>query len=174
MSGRWSVVGFAVLAFAMLVAAALGDLTTARWRVPHGRSEVVFWHFWGGKDRPVVEAIAERFNASQHDYFVRPIAMPGNNLDLKFFLSVAGADPPDVVNQDDPVVADWASRGAITPLDELASAKEIAELEKVVANSVRQLSNEPFLAKAPEKIVAGMRQKQAEYEAQLAKLRASL
>jgi valyl-tRNA synthetase len=53
-------------------------------------------------------------------------------------------------------------------------AKEIAELEKVIANSQRQLSNEAFLAKAPEKIVAGMRQKQAEYEAQLAKLRASL
>ena len=53
-------------------------------------------------------------------------------------------------------------------------AREIAELEKVVANSQRQLSNEAFLAKAPEKIVAGMRQKQAEYEAQLAKLRASL
>ena len=52
--------------------------------------------------------------------------------------------------------------------------KEIAELEKVVANSQRQLSNEAFLAKAPEKIVAGMRQKQAEYEAQLAKLRAAL
>ena len=53
-------------------------------------------------------------------------------------------------------------------------AKEIAELEKVIANSERQLSNEAFIAKAPEKIVAGMRQKQAEYEAQLAKLRAAL
>jgi valyl-tRNA synthetase len=53
-------------------------------------------------------------------------------------------------------------------------SKEIAELEKVVANSQRQLSNESFIAKAPEKIVAGMRQKQAEYEAQLAKLRATL
>jgi valyl-tRNA synthetase len=52
--------------------------------------------------------------------------------------------------------------------------REIAELEKVIANSQRQLSNEAFLAKAPEQIVAGMRQKQADYEAQLAKLRASL
>ena len=52
--------------------------------------------------------------------------------------------------------------------------REITELEKVIANSERQLSNEAFLAKAPEKIVAGTRQKQAEYEAQLAKLRAAL
>jgi valyl-tRNA synthetase len=53
-------------------------------------------------------------------------------------------------------------------------AKEIEQLEKVIANSQRQLSNEAFIAKAPEKIVAGMRQKQAEYEAQVAKLRAAL
>ena len=104
-----------------------GDLALERRRprgsVPPGRSEVVFWHFWGGKDRPVVEDIVERFNASQNEYFVRPIAMPGNNLDLKFFLSVAGGDPPDVVNQDDPIVADWAQRDAIMPLDELASGR---------------------------------------------------
>ena len=59
-------------------------------------------------------------------------------------------------------------------MDREKIAKEIAELEKVIANSERQLSNEAFIAKAPEKIVAGMRQKQAEYEAQLAKLRAAL
>jgi multiple sugar transport system substrate-binding protein len=131
----------AALVCALLIAVALGDRTSARWRVPRDRSEVVFWHFWGGKDRAVVEAIAERFNASQHDYFVRPIAMPGNNLDLKFFLSVAGADPPDVVNQDDPVVADWAFRGVITPLDELASAAEVAELEKRLFPAAREIGS---------------------------------
>jgi valyl-tRNA synthetase len=52
--------------------------------------------------------------------------------------------------------------------------REIAELEKVIANSVRQLSNEGFMAKAPQKITDGMRAKQAEYEAQVAKLRAAL
>jgi valyl-tRNA synthetase len=53
-------------------------------------------------------------------------------------------------------------------------AKEIAELEKVIVNSERQLSNEAFRAKAPEKIIAGMLAKLAEYRAQVAKLRASL
>src|SRR5262249_24810102 len=52
--------------------------------------------------------------------------------------------------------------------------KEIAELEKVITNSKRQLSNEAFLAKAPPNVVAGMRQKLTEYEAQLAKKRAEL
>src|SRR5579864_7349592 len=47
------------------------------------------------------------------------------------------------------------------PVDRDRVAREIAEMEKVIANSQRQLSNEAFIAKAPEKIIAGMRQKQA-------------
>ncbi len=92
------------------------------------RSEVVFWHFWGGRDLPVVEDVIRRFNASQGRYRVRGVAMPGANLDLKLFLAIAGGDPPDVMNHDDPVVADWAHRGALTPLDALASAAEIERL----------------------------------------------
>jgi valyl-tRNA synthetase len=42
-------------------------------------------------------------------------------------------------------------------------------LEKLIANQERQLSNEDFISKAPEKVVAGMRQKLADYKAQLRK-----
>ncbi len=59
-------------------------------------------------------------------------------------------------------------------VDRAKLEKEIAELEKVIANSQRQLSNEGFLAKAPAKVTDGMRAKQAEYEAQVAKLKAAL
>jgi len=59
-------------------------------------------------------------------------------------------------------------------VDRAKLEREILELEKVIANSVRQLSNEAFVSKAPEKVVAGMRAKQAEYEAQVAKKRAEL
>jgi valyl-tRNA synthetase len=59
-------------------------------------------------------------------------------------------------------------------IDSERLAKEIAELEKAGANLDRQLSNDAFLSKAPEKVVAGMRQKKAEYEAQLSKKRAEL
>lgn len=96
---------------------------------PDSRQEVLFWHFWGGEDRPIVDAIVEDFNASQDKYQVRAIAMPGNNLDLKFFLSVAGGDPPDLLNQDDPVIADWAHRDVLLPLEKLATAKELKQLD---------------------------------------------
>ncbi len=104
-----------------------------------GREEVVFWHFWGGRDRPVVEDIVTRFNASQEEFVVRPIALPGSNLDLKFFLSVAGGDPPDLMNHDDPVVGDWAERGVLTPLNELATAAELSRLDEWLFPAARSL-----------------------------------
>ncbi|MEQ8837021.1 MAG: extracellular solute-binding protein, partial [Lacipirellulaceae bacterium] len=103
------------------------------------RQQVLFWHFWGGEDRPIVDSIVEDFNASQDKYRVRAIAMPGNNLDLKFFLSVAGGDPPDLLNQDDPVIADWAHRDVLMPLDELAAADELKLLDTWLFPAAKEL-----------------------------------
>jgi valyl-tRNA synthetase len=52
--------------------------------------------------------------------------------------------------------------------------KEREQLEKNIANSNRQLSDETFLSKAPARVVETIRTKLAEYEAQLAKVRAAL
>lgn len=49
------------------------------------------------------------------------------------------------------------------------ASKEIPQLEKIIESSKRQLSDERFLSKAPEAVVASLRAKTAEYEAQLAK-----
>jgi valyl-tRNA synthetase len=53
-------------------------------------------------------------------------------------------------------------------------AREIAELEKAIAHSERQLTNGAFLAKAPEKVVEGLRARLAEYRTQVARKRAEL
>ncbi len=108
--------------------------------LPDGRTEVVFWHFWGGQDQEVVESVVRRFNDSQSEYFVRAIAMPGNNLQAKLFLSVAGGDPPDLVNQDDPVLPDWARRGVIYAMDEIAAADEVASVQSWMLPAARRLS----------------------------------
>ena len=47
--------------------------------------------------------------------------------------------------------------------------KEISTLQKIIANSLRQLSDESFLSKAPAKVIEGMRSKLAEYQEQLDK-----
>ena len=52
--------------------------------------------------------------------------------------------------------------------------KERDQLEKVIANSHRQLSDEAFVSRAPEKVVTSIRQKLTEYETQIEKVRAAL
>jgi valyl-tRNA synthetase len=47
--------------------------------------------------------------------------------------------------------------------------KENEQLKKVIANSERQLADETFMSKAPEKVIATLRQKLADYQAQLNK-----
>jgi len=49
--------------------------------------------------------------------------------------------------------------------------KEAAQLEKVIANSKRQLDDEKFMSRAPAHVVQGIRTKLADYEAQLENLR---
>ena len=107
---------------------------------PAGVEEVVFWHFWGGKDSAVVDSIVDQFNSSQEQYRVRAIAMPGNNLQAKLFLAVAGGDPPDLVNQDDPVLADWARRGVISPIAEFADPHEVKSLRANLFPAAERLS----------------------------------
>jgi len=105
------------------------------------RQEVLFWHFWGGEDRQVVEKIVEQFNASQTKHVVRAIAMPGNNLDLKLFLAIAGKDPPDLVNQDDPVIGDWARRDTLMAIDDIIDQDELDDLHSWLLPAARDLGS---------------------------------
>jgi valyl-tRNA synthetase len=52
--------------------------------------------------------------------------------------------------------------------------KELEKLEKEFANNQRQLSNEQFLAKAPEKIVEGLRRREQELISLIAKIKRQL
>jgi valyl-tRNA synthetase len=52
--------------------------------------------------------------------------------------------------------------------------KEIEQLEKNIANSKRQLSDDTFVSRAPAHVVDGIRRKLADYEAQLSKNREAL
>ncbi len=52
--------------------------------------------------------------------------------------------------------------------------KELAKMEAEQANARRQLTNEQFLAKAPEKVVEGLRKRSAELEVLLEKARSAI
>jgi valyl-tRNA synthetase len=53
-------------------------------------------------------------------------------------------------------------------------AKDKEQLEKNIANSQRQLGDSTFLSRAPAQVVESIRQKLADYEAQLTKVKAAL
>lgn len=92
------------------------------------------------------------------------------------FLSTAKANPEPIRKLANVEFAGYEAVTGLTPQFGGVAApppdpKEIENLEKVIANSKRQLTDDKFLAKAPAKIIDGMKVKLEEYEAQLAKLR---
>ncbi len=64
--------------------------------------------------------------------------------------------------------------GAQADAMKLRLQKEIEQLTKVVENTLRQLSNEKFTAKAPAHVIEEMRTKLADYETQIERSRAAL
>ncbi len=64
-----------------------------------------------------------------------------------------------------------AQNGAVTGEARARILKEIANLERAIENSDRQLSDPVFLSRAPEKVVANLRAKREEYRIQLDKNR---
>ncbi len=54
------------------------------------------------------------------------------------------------------------------------AVKELINIEKLIKNSSRQLGDETFVGKAPQKVVESIRAKLADYEAQQSKLKSSL
>lgn len=62
-----------------------------------------------------------------------------------------------------------AQNGLLSPETRARIQKDIAAKERAIENSRRQLSDEKFTSNAPEHVVAAMRVKMAEYEAQVAK-----
>ena len=86
---------------------------------------------------------------------------------IEFRFEQADAATPDIR-------IDFPEQAGQTDEEKARAQKDVERLEKVLANLTRQLDNEEFLKKAPEKVVVEMRKNKAEYEAQLARNRAAL
>ncbi len=89
---------------------------------------IQFWHPWAGEYADALTEVIAEFNATHPKIVARPLFMPtgsgGEN--MKFFVSVAGGVPPDVIVVDGTQVASWADLGVLQPLDERIEAAGIA------------------------------------------------
>jgi ABC-type glycerol-3-phosphate transport system substrate-binding protein len=88
---------------------------------------IQFWHPWAGEYADALTKVIAEFNATHADIIAKPLFMPtgagGEN--MKFFVSVAGGVPPDVIVVDGTQVASWADLGVLQPLDERIDAAGI-------------------------------------------------
>jgi len=84
-----------------------------------GKVSIAVWHPWGGATDQAFRRLVAEFERQHPDIDVRPVFTPTDlSTNQKFFTSVAAGTPPDVTFVDGPQVAEWAERGALSPLDE--------------------------------------------------------
>ena len=81
-----------------------------------GKIHIKYWYVTGAKEE--IPYHVKKFNSIQNRIVVEPTALPWNEHEKKVLTSILSENPPDVVNLVTPV-AKWASRMALTPLDEL-------------------------------------------------------
>ncbi|MHB9035437.1 MAG: ABC transporter substrate-binding protein [Armatimonadota bacterium] len=82
------------------------------------QNEIVLWHAWGGTQKELLEKVIREFEEYHPGIRVKPVfcgAVLSNS--QKFFTSVAAGKSPDLVFVDGTQVAEWASQGALQPLD---------------------------------------------------------
>jgi multiple sugar transport system permease protein len=82
------------------------------------REQVDVWHVYTDRvAREVIEESKRQFEALHPQWSVRLLSMPWNS-QQKLLTAVVGGVPPDVAMIDRPRLAQWAAKGALTPLDE--------------------------------------------------------
>jgi len=84
---------------------------------PAGRVVVTYWEKWTNFEKDAMQAIVDRYNASQEKVFVRFVST--SQIDRKLLLATAGGNPPDVAGFWSHTVVNYADRGALTPLEPL-------------------------------------------------------
>lgn len=104
-----------------LIVFAFGKSTPRQY--PH-RKLVRFWHRWQGDWEKQVQKIVDAFNASQSEYEVVAVSIPGGGADSKFILGVLGGDPPDLMSMGSSPVANMAANGFLTKLETLMTPDE--------------------------------------------------
>jgi multiple sugar transport system substrate-binding protein len=103
------------------------------------RKLVRFWHRWQGDWEKQVQKIVSAFNASQDEYEVVAVSIPGEGADAKFILGVIGGDPPDLMSMSSSPVSNMAANGFLTQLDTLMTPKEKDEFFNHSYHAIRDI-----------------------------------
>ena len=91
-------------------------------RVASDKVPVRYWVMIAAEDTESYSISS--FNASRDDIEIQRTAIPWTEHEKKILTAVLSGDPPDVISQFAPVVQ-WASRMALTPLDDYIAASDL-------------------------------------------------
>lgn len=81
-----------------------------------GKVHVTYWEKWVGFEAAAMQAVVDRFNASQDRIVVEFLSI--STVDRKTIVATAGGDPPDLAGLWTQNIAQFADAGALTPLDD--------------------------------------------------------
>ena len=114
----------ALLAAAALVLIIFGHKPTA-YRLPNGqkvrgRTVVTFWVGWTSFEAAAMRNIVNKFNLSQNHIFVHMVSV--SQVDIKTVISVAGGDPPDIVQLGTADLGAFIGHNAVTSLEPMVRA----------------------------------------------------
>jgi len=117
------------LIFLLLVLPALALLAfgprQAR-HVPSDRTVIRYWEKWTGVEGAVMKRSVAEYNQTQgveDGIWVEYLAV--SNVDQRTLVAVAGGDPPDLAGLYDHIIAQFADRDALMPLDDLVKESRI-------------------------------------------------
>jgi multiple sugar transport system substrate-binding protein len=109
------------LASAVLLIPALGILAlgpSSNPPTPPGRVVIDYWEKWTADEEAAMRVIVNDFNNSQDKIFVRYIST--SNVDQKTLVATAAGVPPDVAGLWDMNMTQFATLGALLPLEDYA------------------------------------------------------
>jgi sn-glycerol 3-phosphate transport system substrate-binding protein len=87
--------------------------------------EVTMWHQLSGGNESVLQSVADRFNASQHDVHVTLVQFPDNAF-VKFVSGLKTGDLPDVVELEETTVQPMIDTGATLPVQACVDASKMS------------------------------------------------
>jgi len=88
-----------------------------------GRVHVVYWEKWTSFEKDAIKSVVDDFNRSQDRVFVDLVSV--SLIRQKTLLATAGGNPPDLAGLMNEVVAEFADKNALVPLDDLARGTNV-------------------------------------------------
>lgn len=119
-----------VIIFVVLLILGTYSMTGRPSETKDGRMVLNLWHPWGGPIGEEFRNFIHRYNAQSQAAYVDALFTPNDqSANQKFFLSVAGGSPPEIIFVDGPQIAEWAARGALEPIDDLMAESGVSNTD---------------------------------------------